>query len=44
MTRVLFTGSRDWTDVDAVRAVVDALPADAVVIHGAARGRTSTTR
>lgn len=36
--RVLFTGSRDWTDEKALRAVVDALPADAVVVHGAARG------
>lgn len=38
MIRALFSGSRDWTDVEAIRAVVDALPADAIVLHGAARG------
>jgi hypothetical protein len=36
--RVLFTGSRDWTDEAAIRTVVDELPPDAVVVHGAARG------
>lgn len=36
--RVLFCGSRDFTGEAAIRAVVDALPADAVVVHGAARG------
>jgi len=36
--RALFAGSRDWTDEAPVRAVIDALPTDAVVIHGAARG------
>ena len=41
MRRVLFTGSRDWTDEGPVAAIVDGLPPDAVVIHGGARGLDS---
>ena len=37
--RAVFTGSRDWRDEAPVRAVIDALPANAVVIHGDAEGR-----
>jgi hypothetical protein len=36
--RVLICGDRRWSDEDAMRRFVDQLPADAVVIHGAARG------
>jgi YspA, cpYpsA-related SLOG family len=31
----LFTGSRDWTDVEAIRRDVDALPMHALIVHGA---------
>lgn len=33
--RVLITGSRDWTDVDVIASVINALPPDTVIIHGA---------
>ncbi len=36
--RVLFTGSRNWEDSEPVGAIINALPSDAIVIHGAARG------
>lgn len=36
--RLLITGSRDWTDVDAIRRVLQQLPPGSVVIHGAQRG------
>ena len=36
--RVLFTGSRNWYNDRIIAKVIDSLPADAVVIHGAARG------
>ncbi len=35
---VLICGSRSWTDAEAIRREVEALPPDAVVIHGAAPG------
>ena len=38
MTRVLVCGSRDWTDPEPIRAFLAGLPADAVVVHGAAPG------
>jgi hypothetical protein len=34
----LFCGSRDWRDEAAIRQVIDALPKDSIVVHGAARG------
>jgi hypothetical protein len=36
--RVLICGDRRWTDEEAMLRFVAQLPADAVVIHGAARG------
>lgn len=36
--RVLICGSRDWTKEDSIRDLIERLPADAVVIHGAAKG------
>lgn len=36
--RVLVTGGRDFVDRDAVVAALRALPADAVLVHGSARG------
>ena len=39
--RVLFCGSRDWKDEKAIRKVIDRLPVDTVVIHGAAMGADS---
>lgn len=33
----LFTGSRDWTDWEAVRRDVEALPRHALVVHGDCR-------
>ncbi len=33
--RVLITGSRNWTDEESIRRLIDSLPNDAVVIHGA---------
>lgn len=36
--RVLVCGSRHWTDPAPIRAVLAALPADTVVVHGAAPG------
>lgn len=35
---VLICGSRDWTNRAQVREMVEALPEEAVVIHGGARG------
>lgn len=35
--RVLFTGSRNWQSISPIKAVIDSLPPDAVVIHGACR-------
>ena len=40
-TVALFCGSRDWTDPMPVAADIDALPEDAIVIHGAAPGLDS---
>lgn len=40
--RVAIVGSRDFHDLDAVRAYVAALPAGATVISGGARGVDST--
>jgi hypothetical protein len=39
--RVLIYGSRTWTDHAAIKQVVGALPRDAIVIHGGARGADS---
>lgn len=39
--RVLICGSRFFTDIDAVRALVETFPSDTVVIHGAAPGADS---
>lgn len=36
--RVLVTGSRDWSEVAPIAALVDSLPLDAVVMHGNQRG------
>jgi hypothetical protein len=36
--RVLICGDRRWADEAAMKRFVDRLPADAVVIHGAAKG------
>lgn len=39
--RVIVTGSRDWTDREAIRKVLEALPRDATIVHGGARGADS---
>lgn len=36
--RVIICGSRTWTDVEAIRALLKTLPPDTVIIHGAAPG------
>jgi YspA, cpYpsA-related SLOG family len=36
--KVLVCGSRDWTDATTIRAQINALPPDAIVIQGDARG------
>lgn len=36
--RVIICGSRTWTDVDAIRALLKTLPPDSVIVHGAAPG------
>ncbi len=36
--RVLLCGSRRWTDVERIRAVLGNLPKDAVIVHGGAAG------
>lgn len=36
--KVLACGSRSWTNVDAIRARIYRLPADAIVMHGDAPG------
>ncbi len=36
--RVLFCGSRNWTDQVAIISQLNDLPADTVIIHGGARG------
>lgn len=41
MIRVLICGSRDWTDVQRIRAEMLGLSWPAVIIHGAARGADS---
>lgn len=38
MIRALFTGSREWNDEAAIRPVIEALPSNAVVMHGGAKG------
>ena len=38
MTRVAVVGSRDYPDLDAVRAFVHSLPQGTVVVSGGARG------
>lgn len=38
MLKVLVTGSRNWTDVEAIRRDLSGFPADTLIIHGAARG------
>ncbi len=39
--KVLVTGSRSWKDFTRIKEVIDALPDDAEIIHGAARGADS---
>lgn len=39
--RYLICGDRNWSDYEAVWAVVESLPDDSVVIEGAARGADS---
>src|SRR5262245_24650535 len=36
--RVLVTGSTQWTDADAIRLELAALPSDSIVIHGDCAG------
>lgn len=36
--RVLLCGSRRWTDVEQIRAVLGNLPKDTVIVHGGAAG------
>lgn len=36
--RALFTGSRAWADTALVQPIIDALPSDATVVVGDARG------
>ena len=38
MSRVIFCGSRNWTDEEPIREAMAALPDDAVIVHGGARG------
>jgi hypothetical protein len=40
--RYLFCGGRDWSDPGRVRTVLNGLPRDAVIVHGAARGADET--
>jgi hypothetical protein len=35
--KLIVTGSRDWTDVEAIREVIDALPEGSIVVHGGCR-------
>lgn len=42
--RVLITGSRDWSDVSTIRALIDSLPMDTVVIVGDANGADKIAR
>jgi hypothetical protein len=39
--RVLVSGDRNWTDVEAIRRELSKLPDDTVIIHGDARGADS---
>lgn len=41
MRRVLICGARDWADVAPIAKLINSLPADAIVIHGRARGADS---
>jgi hypothetical protein len=36
--RVIVTGSRQWTDADAIRRELARLPSDTVIIHGDCEG------
>ena len=36
--KVLVTGSRDWSDIDAVVRELSRLPMGSIVVHGACRG------
>lgn len=36
--RVLICGSRYWTDAAPIKVLIDGLPSDTIVIHGAAPG------
>jgi hypothetical protein len=40
----LFCGSRDWTDREAIRRDLEALPPNSVVIEGGARGADRIAR
>jgi hypothetical protein len=42
--RVLFCGSRDWSEAGEVRRVIDALPSNAIVIEGGATGADAHAR
>lgn len=42
--KVLICGSRDWSDEECIRRVVDGLPHDAIVINGKARGADKLAR
>ena len=39
--RVLICGSRDFTDIDTIKKVIELLPKNTVIIHGAAPGADS---
>ena len=41
MARVLICGDRNWKDMGTIGACIDALPKNAIVIHGDARGADS---
>ena len=40
----LFCGSRDWSDRESIRAEVEALPPDSIVIEGGACGADRIAR
>lgn len=40
----LFCGSRDWPDREAIRADIEALPDDTIVVEGGARGADRIAR
>lgn len=44
MPTVLVCGSRNWTDIGAIRRRLVALPPNSVILHGAAPGADSIAR